>query len=241
MAEIALDANDEQQALVCLERLSLLTPKWEVCAQVLDSLKNKPNCTTSSIDWPALPPLKDKPSITACLIVKNEERFLDKCLQSLQGTADQIVVVDTGSTDRTVEIARTHDAEIHHFEWCDDFAAARNFSLEKARGDWVLILDADEVLTPEGRKELQIDTAAQNVIGYRIHCTHLEPAAEGGYQPMVMPGTMCLALFEMPLAFILQESSMNNYFLRPPYVQMIGKWKPVSGKPALTITVTRKK
>ena len=184
LAEIALDANDEQQALVCLKRLSLLTPKWEVCTQALDSLKNKSNCTTSSTNWPALPPLKDKPSITACLIVKNEERFLDKCLQSLQGTADQIVVVDTGSTDRTVEIARTHNAEIHHFEWCDDFAAARNFSLEKARGDWVLILDADEVLTPEGRKELQIDTAAQNVIGYRIHCTHLEPAAEGGYQPM---------------------------------------------------------
>ena len=84
------------------------------------------------------------------MIVKNEEQFLDQCLAALDGVAHQIVVVDTGSTDRTVQIAKAHGAEVHHFDWCDDFAAARNFALEHARGDWVLVLDADEVLTAEG-------------------------------------------------------------------------------------------
>ena len=80
------------------------------------------------------------------MIVKNEEQFLDECLQSVQDVADQIVVVDTGSTDNTVAIARRHKAEVYSFEWIGDFAAARNESIKHARGDWILWLDADERL-----------------------------------------------------------------------------------------------
>ncbi len=90
-------------------------------------------------------------TITLCMIVKNEEKNLTRCLQSARELVDQIVVVDTGSTDRTVEIARRFGAEVYHFRWCDDFAAARNEALKYARGDWVLQLDADHELqwTPD--------------------------------------------------------------------------------------------
>lgn len=89
-----------------------------------------------------------KATLSVCLIVKNEERFLQDCLQSVRDVADQIVVLDTGSTDRTVQIAREHHAEVHSFKWCNDFAAARNASIQPATGDWVLWIDADERLMP---------------------------------------------------------------------------------------------
>ncbi len=94
-------------------------------------------------------------SLSVCMIVKNEERFLEDCLKSVHDVADQIVVVDTGSTDRTVEIARSFHAEIHSFAWQNDFSAARNESIKYATGDWVLWIDADERLMPESISELK--------------------------------------------------------------------------------------
>jgi glycosyltransferase involved in cell wall biosynthesis len=85
-------------------------------------------------------------TVSACLIVRNEERCLDRCLSSLRGAVDELVVVDTGSADRTVEIAQAHGARVGFFAWCDDFAAARNAALDLATGDWVLSIDADEWL-----------------------------------------------------------------------------------------------
>ncbi len=85
-------------------------------------------------------------SLSVCLIVKNEEQLLPDCLKSIADITDQIVVVDTGSTDKTVEIARSFGAEIYNFTWVDDFAAARNESLKFAKGQWILCLDADERL-----------------------------------------------------------------------------------------------
>jgi glycosyltransferase involved in cell wall biosynthesis/thioredoxin-like negative regulator of GroEL len=86
------------------------------------------------------------PRLSVCLIVRNEERHLDRCLESVRGLADEIVVVDTGSTDRTIDIARAHGARIVTIEWRDDFSLARNFSVEQATGDWILCLDADETI-----------------------------------------------------------------------------------------------
>lgn len=83
------------------------------------------------------------------MIVKNEEKYLDRCLKSVAHAVDEIIVVDTGSTDRTVEIAAGYGAKIFHFEWIDDFAAARNYSLEHVTGDWVLVLDADQYFTED--------------------------------------------------------------------------------------------
>ena len=83
------------------------------------------------------------------MIVKNEELALPKCLSSVKGVVDEMVVLDTGSTDRTPEIAREFGARVYDFEWCNDFSAARNESLKYVQGKWVLVLDADEVLVPE--------------------------------------------------------------------------------------------
>jgi glycosyltransferase involved in cell wall biosynthesis len=82
--------------------------------------------------------------LSLAMIVKNEARCLARCLASVQAIVDEMVVADTGSTDDTGRIARQFGAKISRFDWVDDFAAARNFALSQATGDWVLVLDADE-------------------------------------------------------------------------------------------------
>lgn len=91
--------------------------------------------------------------ISLCMIVRDEEANLDRCLYSVHGIVDEICVVDTGSTDRTVEIAKAHGARVEFFDWCDDFGAARNAALGMATGDWILVLDADEYLRDSGTRD----------------------------------------------------------------------------------------
>jgi tetratricopeptide (TPR) repeat protein len=86
--------------------------------------------------------------ISLCMIVKDEEIMLPRCLKSVQDLVGEMIVVDTGSTDRTVEIAQQLGAAVYHHPWKDDFADARNASLQHAQGDWILVLDADETLMP---------------------------------------------------------------------------------------------
>ncbi len=93
--------------------------------------------------------------LSVCLIVKNEEHNLAKCLASVKPVADEIVVVDTGSTDRTVQIARDFGARVEQFSWRQDFAAARNYAKSCARGKWVFQIDADEELFPQDREKLR--------------------------------------------------------------------------------------
>ncbi len=102
-----------------------------------------------------------RPRLSVCLIAKNEARFLRNCLKSVAGVADEIVVVDTGSTDGTQEIAREFGAILIEHAWNDDFAEARNVSLRHATGDWALWLDADEEISPETRDRFReaIETA----------------------------------------------------------------------------------
>lgn len=85
-----------------------------------------------------------KPKISLCMIVKDEEQFLPDCLKSVQSVVDEIIIVDTGSKDKTIEIAQSFSAKIIQIPWEDDFGKARNVSLENATGEWVLHLDADE-------------------------------------------------------------------------------------------------
>jgi glycosyltransferase involved in cell wall biosynthesis len=87
--------------------------------------------------------------LSLCMIVKNEQASLPQALTSVKDIVDEMVVLDTGSTDQTVEIAREFGAKVYHFEWCNDFSAARNEALKYVQGKWVLVLDADEVLTAE--------------------------------------------------------------------------------------------
>lgn len=86
--------------------------------------------------------------ISLCMIVKNEEAVLGRCLESARGLADEIVIADTGSDDRTREIAAKYTKKIYSFAWTDDFSAARNFSFSKASGEYLLWLDADDVIPP---------------------------------------------------------------------------------------------
>ncbi len=85
-------------------------------------------------------------TISLCMIAKNEEKYLEQCLNSVKDIVAEIIIVDTGSTDKTKEIAKKFDAEIFDFKWIDDFSAARNESLKHATKDWILILDADEII-----------------------------------------------------------------------------------------------
>lgn len=94
------------------------------------------------------------PTLSVCMITKNEEHNLPRALKSVCGLASEIIVIDTGSTDRTVDVARLFGARIGHTEWTWDFAAARNVSLADATGDWILVLDADEEITPQMRERL---------------------------------------------------------------------------------------
>lgn len=86
------------------------------------------------------------PTLSACMMVRDEEENLPRCLQSIQGFVDEIIVVDTGSKDRTVEIAESFGAKVFHHPWENDFSKHRNQSISYATGDWVFIIDADEEL-----------------------------------------------------------------------------------------------
>ncbi len=88
-------------------------------------------------------------SISLCMIVKNEEQVLARCLDSVKDLMDEIIIVDTGSTDRTKEIASKYTDQIYDFEWIFDFSAARNFAFSKANCDYIYSADADEVLDAE--------------------------------------------------------------------------------------------
>lgn len=88
-------------------------------------------------------------SLSICMIVKNEEEVLERCLNSVNQIADEIIIVDTGSTDKTKEIASKFTDKIFDFKWCDDFSKARNYSFSKATKDYIMWLDADDVILKE--------------------------------------------------------------------------------------------
>lgn len=120
------------------------------------------------------------PTVSLCMITKNEEQFIGDCLASVRDVVDEIILVDTGSTDRTVEIAESFGAKVFHFPWTGDFAAARNESLAHATGDWILVLDADETIPAEGHAELKQAVRNQENVGYSLIIENLLGEAEAG-------------------------------------------------------------
>ncbi|MFC4777807.1 glycosyltransferase [Paenibacillus sp. GCM10023252] len=94
--------------------------------------------------------------ISLCMIVKDEQEVLGRCLESVKDLVDEIIIVDTGSSDQTIEIALTYTSKVYTFKWIDDFAAARNESIKYATGKWILILDADEFILKEDHDDLRI-------------------------------------------------------------------------------------
>lgn len=95
-------------------------------------------------------------TISLCMIVKNEEKILDRCLRTVVDLVDEIVIVDTGSTDTTKEIAARYTEHIYDFQWIDDFSVARNFAFSKATKEYIYSADADEVLDEENRERFRI-------------------------------------------------------------------------------------
>ncbi len=148
------------------ERYSRLDPagQYGIKAQYVSILDSSPT----------LRPWVDEekpPTISLCMIVKNEEKNLPRCLESVKGAVDEIVVVDTGSTDDSILIAKERfGAKLEVRPWQNDFAQARNYSLDRATGDWILFLDADEELPPDSRDGLRrlIANAPPEVEGYFV-------------------------------------------------------------------------
>jgi glycosyltransferase involved in cell wall biosynthesis/tetratricopeptide (TPR) repeat protein len=172
LAEIAQKAGDVESSRLCAKAARDMALSWSPPKQFLrGNLRGN-----SKPEWLTLPPNLPAPRVSVCLITKNEEAFLPQCLRSVRALASQIVVVDTGSTDRTIDIAKEFGAEVHSFAWCDDFSAARNAALEHATGDWVLIIDADEELMPEQAEVIAREIRAATVMGYRL------PIIERGHE-----------------------------------------------------------
>lgn len=119
-----------------------------------------------------------KEKISGCLIVKNESETLDKCIRSMKKILDELIVVDTGSVDNTVEIAKQYTDKIYHYEWRNDFSDARNFAISKARHEWIVFLDADEYFSERSPKNIRKTINEENgtadalmVKGYNIVAT----------------------------------------------------------------------
>jgi GT2 family glycosyltransferase/glycosyltransferase involved in cell wall biosynthesis/SAM-dependent methyltransferase/Tfp pilus assembly protein PilF len=181
LAKIALAAGNAEMARQCARKARELAPDWNAPAQFL----KKPLNGKSRPEWLRPPKDQQEPAreaqarLSVCVITRNEELNLSRCLASVQTLADQIVVVDTGSTDKTLDIARNFGAEVHDFKWSDDFSAARNAALEHARGDWILILDADEELPSDQHARLKVDMSNRKLIALRLPLVNQGQEAEG--------------------------------------------------------------
>lgn len=109
----------------------------------------------------------DENSISLCMIVRNEETNICKCLMSALPVVHEIIVVDTGSTDRTLKLAMVYGAKVLHYKWDEDFSHARNLSLEHAKGKWILILDADEVISQQDYDIIR-ESVKERDVAYRV-------------------------------------------------------------------------
>src|SRR6202035_889807 len=124
----------------------------------LATLRSSPTCS-------AVPA---RPLLSAAMIVRDEESHLPACLESIRPAVDEIVIVDTGSTDRTVEIARSFGARVQVHPWQGDFSQARNIALELAGGTWILYIDADERLRPLEPDSVRARLRAASEVALRV-------------------------------------------------------------------------
>ena len=149
--------GDPAQAVSYYEKALTLSPDTTLIRENLDRTQKHVNRRSEDSEGQGIE-AKRRPGgekLSVAMIVKDGEQTLGACLESVKGIADEIVVVDTGSSDRTVEVAREHGARIEHFAWRDDFSAARNASIQMAAGDWVLWMDADDVLPKEEHQKIR--------------------------------------------------------------------------------------
>ncbi|MBR5337914.1 MAG: glycosyltransferase [Lachnospiraceae bacterium] len=125
------------------------------------------------------------PAFSICIITKNEEKKLENCLAAIESFIDlqkdaELVVVDTGSTDKSVEVAKRHGAKVFHFEWIGDFAAAKNFACEKASCDRIFLLDTDEYLEAFSNEDIEkVFSGGEGNIGLFLRKNHFVTDGQG--------------------------------------------------------------
>lgn len=153
-------------------------------------------------------------TISLCMIVKNEEDCLKRCLDSLKGIVDEMIVVDTGSTDRTKEIAKECGAKVEDFTWTGDFSDARNFAFSKASCDYIYSADADEELDEENRErfiKLKSDLTELNIDIVQMHyCNQLEFRTVYNFDRELRP-----KLFKRVRYFIWEDPIHEQIILDP--------------------------
>ncbi|UCF93849.1 MAG: glycosyltransferase [Desulfobacterales bacterium] len=148
LIDTLIQQNKKREAMAAIEAAmaaygiddGILAPALKMC-KALGPMKIDPQTRTPD-------------TVSLCMIVQNEEDNLARCLASVKNIVNEIVVVDTGSSDRTQDIAKAFGANLYAFNWTHDFARARNFSLSKANGEWIFILDADEVVAPQDHEAI---------------------------------------------------------------------------------------
>jgi glycosyltransferase involved in cell wall biosynthesis len=187
LANVAMNRQEFAIAEILLQEAHRLGTDVTHLRTILHNRKNGFSTTVSSSDevsdkttteidtTTTLTDKYEQPLLSLCMIVKNEERVLRTCLKSVRGIVDEIVIVDTGSSDTTMSIAREFGAKEHNFQWTGDFAEARNHALQYCTGKWILYLDADEYLTDKSRQELRtFISALPEKVGGAI-CTIISP------------------------------------------------------------------
>ena len=112
-------------------------------------------------------------TLSVCIIAKNEENNLLRCLESIKGIADEVILVDTGSVDKTISIAEKYNAKVIKFPWGENFGNARNKALEMATKDWILCIDCDEALDSSQVYEIKRELKNSNKLGFRLRLTNV--------------------------------------------------------------------
>lgn len=159
-----------------------------------------------------------RPLLSLCMIVKDEEENLPRCLESVLGVVDEMVVVDTGSTDATKDIALSFGARVIDFPWTGDFSAARNAGLEQAAGQWILVLDADEELVEEDRPLVRAFLRSSDKDGYFVRCLNYLGDAEDDNEVLVHG------------QFRLFRNRPKHRFRGPIHEQMLGVVQEAGGQ-----------
>jgi tetratricopeptide (TPR) repeat protein len=161
------------------------------------------------------------------MIVRNEEELLPGCLESVKDVVDELIIVDTGSTDNTIAIARSYGARVIEIEWRDDFAAARNVGLSAARGTWVLFMDADERFVGQ-RRAVRRALGKPDIIGYNVPIhNELEDGREDLHSNVrlfrKLPGvTFERRLHEQVLPSLLRATANGRIDIAPFYLRHLG-------------------
>lgn len=132
----------------------------------------------SSLDMGNRVSTRKKPTISLCVIAKNEEKCLPRCLGSVKGLVDEIIVLDTGSTDSTVEIAMSFGAKVYYSKWRNDFAFARNEAMKYATKEWILFLDADEWIDEQDKEDFEKLAQVKDIDAYYIKISSIPCANE---------------------------------------------------------------